>query len=252
MIAWSVPASLPPLVAGELHCWAASIAVCAPNIDAWRALLSDEEQVRCAALQQVRDRDRFVVTHAIMRLLLAHYAHTPPSALGFSVGAHGKPALAAPDRALNFNLSHSGDLVLIAVADVPVGVDVEAWAMDTSDHELGDMAGVAFSPLERETMRSAAEHDLRRVFFDTWTRKEAYIKATGDGVSGGLDHFDVSAVQGDAHLLADRHDAHAPARWTMRALDVAPGYSAALAWASGPAERARDVRVMQFVPVLAG
>ena len=250
MVGWSAPAALPPLGPDELHCWAASVALCTANVQRWHALLSTREHTRRAALRMARDRDVFVIAHAIKRLLLAHYAHSVASALQFSSGPYGKPALLAPQRALHFNLSHSGDLVLLAVASVPLGVDVEAWARDTSDHELDDMAGVAFSPFERSALRAAPPSDRRRVFFDTWTRKEAWIKATGHGVSAGLDHFDVSADPGDARLLADRHDSAAPDRWRMRALAVAPGYSAALAWHSSAAERARAVRLMQFVPAL--
>lgn len=253
MLGWSAPTALPPLGPDELHCWAASVALCTDHVHRWHALLSTDEHARRTALRMERDRTRFVITHAIKRLLLAHYTDVGTSELGFSSGAYGKPALSsllAPQRALHFNLSHSGDLVLIAVADVPLGVDVEAWALGTSDGELDDMAVVAFSPLEREVMRTAPTTDRRRVFFDTWARKEAYIKATGDGVSAGLDHFDVSASVDDARLLADRHDSAAPDRWHMRALAVAPGYSGAIAWHASSAARARAVRLMQFVPAL--
>ncbi len=241
---------MPSLAVDEVHCWAASVARCASKISRWQALLSADEQERRARLQHDADRDRFVVTHALKRLVLARHAGVAPPALRFTTGPHGKPALELGGRALHFNLSHSADLVLLAVAVVPVGVDIEAWTPQTTFAELLDLAEVAFAPAERAALRLTPERDRTRLFFDTWCRKEAYIKATGDGVSAGLDHFDVCTDPADATLRADRRDPDACHRWRMRALAVAPGYSGAIAWLGNEETRAASLRTFQFDPLL--
>jgi 4'-phosphopantetheinyl transferase len=113
-----------------------------------------------------------------------------------------------------------------------VGVDLERWSEGVEYLELAERF---FSPGERRALRALAHvPDLVEAgFFAAWTRKEAYLKATGHGITRGLHHFDVALAPGEpARLLADRLDADATARWTMFALDPAPGYSAALVAAS--------------------
>ncbi len=236
---WEGPPDVAVLVDGEIECWRVSIAECDTALPAWRALLSADERSRRDALRFERDRDRFVVARALQRLVLARYLGCAPSALAFMRGAHGKPALSSPaETGLGFNLSDSGDLVLMAVARRrEVGIDVEQWAADLDSDALDELAGTAFSDAECAMLAAAAADDRPRAFFAIWSRKEAYIKATADGLSQGLAHFDVSADADDARLLQDRRAPRATDAWALTALDVGTGYAGALAWsrpANGP------------------
>jgi 4'-phosphopantetheinyl transferase len=191
-----------------------------------RALLSVDEHARADSLAFAALRHDYVVAHGMLRRILAHYADRPPTSLALSVAELGKPALAnAPD--IRFNLSHSGHLALVAVARTDVGVDVERWSERVVVTEL---AARVFSPAECRALEAlATPEDVRAGFYAAWTRKEAYMKATGHGITRGFDHFDVTLRPGDeARLCADRLDAGATERWRMWSLDAGSGYSAAL------------------------
>ena len=220
-----------PVSTGEVHLWGASVLTAAPAMTSLLRLLDATERSRSERFHFERDRDRFVVAHGLKRLVLGRCTGVAPSALRFATGSYGKPALITDGPHLEFNMSDSGDIVLVAVAlGVAVGVDAEARTSDMDDAELTSVAVTAFSPAERAALARARTPDRRRVFFDTWSRKEAYLKATGDGVTLGLDHFDVSADEHDARLIADRRELGAADRWGMGPLDLGDDFSSALAW----------------------
>lgn len=228
---WSASRIL-PLAADEAHVWRIALDDDA-RVDACWPLLSDAEQAKARRFYREVHRRRYVVAHGMMRTILAHYVGAPPESLTFVDGAHGKPSLVRePDATrppVEFNLSHSDEVALVAVAlGRPVGVDVERWSAESEHLALAERF---FSPLERDALRAVGD-DVARLtagFFAAWTRKEAYLKATGEGITRGLHHFDVSLAPDDvARLLADRLDPAAPERWAMQALAPAEGYSAAL------------------------
>jgi 4'-phosphopantetheinyl transferase len=229
------PASLPALTGHAVHVWRVALDDEVRVEDSWR-LLSPDEQARADRLHDATHRRRFVLAHGALRSLLARYLDASPSAITYLLGTHGKPALASRDSAraqVEFNLSHSEDIALVAVArGQPVGVDVQHWSESVEHLRLAERF---FSPSEREALR-ALTHEAEQVaaaFFAAWTRKEAYVKATGYGIARGLHHFDVTLAPGEhARLLADRLDPDAPARWSMTALEPAPRYSAAVVAAS--------------------
>ena len=225
------PASLPALAEHAVHVWRVALDD-ETRVGASWTLLAPEEQARAQRLHDAVHRRRFVLAHAALRALLAGYLDAAPSAIAYTLGAHGKPALARGDggRAdVEFNLSHSQDIALIALArGRPVGVDVQHWSEKTEHLRLADRF---FSPSERDALRALTHEaeDVSRAFYAAWTRKEAYVKATGHGIARGLHHFDVTLAPGEhARLLADRLDPDAPARWSMTALEPAPRYSAAV------------------------
>jgi len=233
--AWRT-APRPPLEPQVVHVWRVSLDDPA-RAEAFWPVLSPEEHARALRFHREVHRLRFVVAHGALRTILADYVGTDPRALHFTTGEHGKPALrsAAPSATdtVEFNLSHSADLALVAVAQSrPVGVDVERWDADVEYLELAERF---FSPVERRALRALAHApDLVAAgFFAAWTRKEAYLKATGHGIVRGLHHFDVTLAPGEpARLLADRLDQDATTRWSMTELAPATGYSAALVAAS--------------------
>jgi 4'-phosphopantetheinyl transferase len=218
--------------------WAIGLDQPEAALDGLAALLSDDERRRADRFVFPRDRRRFTVGRAALRTILAGYLGQSPGSIAFSYGPRGKPALARP-AGLDFNLAHSHELGLCAVTSgQPVGVDVE-WLRPLSD--LLRVAETAFSRREVAALLALPERDRPVGFFRCWTRKEAYVKARGDGLALPLDSFDVSigADQPPA-LLANRLDPAEPARWTLHSLAPADGYVGALAVA-GPPVRLRDL-----------
>jgi 4'-phosphopantetheinyl transferase len=220
------------LETNEVHVWRIALAdeVLA---DRYWNLLSDDERARAERFYRRAHRDRYVVAHGALRRIIASYVGERPDRLTFTAGEHGKPMLVAGSSAsrsgIEFNLSHSADLALLAVArGRAVGVDLEQWSEETEHLEVAERF---FSPVERAALKamSAERRHVVAGFFAAWSRKEAYLKATGHGITRGLHHFDVSLEpDGPARLLGDRLDAQATERWAMCALEPGDRYSAAL------------------------
>src|SRR5262249_12645966 len=150
------------------------------------------EEQRMRRFRFDEDRRRYLLGRGLLRLLLGHYLELTPDLLRFDYTPFGRPHLAAglAPQLLEFNVSHSGELILIAVAaGRSLGIDVEQIRADV---EVKAIAARFFSPSEQEALGRLAEGQQVEAFFDCWTRKEAYIKAKGDGLSLPLDQFDVS------------------------------------------------------------
>lgn len=193
-------------------------------------LLDEGEQRRAQRYLREHDRSRFITAHGILRVLLGRYLAIEPRTLAFVSGPYGKPALVPglSSLSLRFNISHSHDVALFAFANGrEVGVDIEY------KRPLGDMEQIAhrfFSPQETASLLSLPPEALPRAFYNCWSRKEAFIKATGRGLSQSLASFDVSLLPDEpVALLAMRDDACAAAHWTLHALPEVTGYAAALA-----------------------
>lgn len=203
------------------------------------SLLSPDEQARAARFHFDRDREHFIVARAALRLILGECLGAEPATLRFSYSSAGKPSLApGSGRALAFNLSHSHELALVAVTGGrTVGVDVE-HARDLP--ELADIARRFFSPREAAALLARPAAEQPADFLRCWTRKEAYLKARGEGIVAGLDRFDVSFLPGEAPaLLRTLDDPGEAARWTLLDLAPAPGYAAAVAVRGGSARLVR-------------
>lgn len=213
-----------------VHVWRADTGMPASRLAALCQLLAPDERARAARFLHEEDRRRYTVARGVLRRLLARYLGVAPTAVEFRYGAHGKPALAetAEGRDLRFNLSHSHGLALHAFAiGREVGVDVERMRPNT------DVMAVArrfFSPAEVDALTKLPAGQRREAFFNCWTRKEAFIKAHGEGIALGLGRFGVTLRPGEpAALLRFDGDPAEAARWSMYALDAGEGYKAALA-----------------------
>ena len=224
---WTRPPENLDLATDRVDVWRVHISSTTPSEDS----LSADERQRAARFHFDVDRDRYIVAHASLRDILSRYLHCDPQDLKFSTNEFGKPSLTRSNdfsrlKNIEFNLSHSGDFALIAVTrGRKVGVDVE---LIRADIELEDLARRNFSPREvSELMTLPLEHRTLG-FFHCWTRKEAYIKAQGLGLSLSLDSFDVSLGE-PAALRATRPDANESARWSLHSLNVESNYAAALA-----------------------
>jgi 4'-phosphopantetheinyl transferase len=201
-----------------------------PSLDSVQlreSTLSADETQRASRFHFDVDRDRFVVSHASLRNILARYLHCEPNQITFQKNEYGKPFVLSNPK-LQFNLSHSGDYALIAVTrECKVGIAVERLR---EDMELENIASRFFSPGEVSELMALSPEHRTSGFFNCWTRKEAYIKAQGLGLSLPLDSFDVSLAPNEPAILrSTRPDPDIAVRWILLPLDVDSDYAGALA-----------------------
>jgi 4'-phosphopantetheinyl transferase len=174
-------------------------------------------------------RKHYVAARAILRQIIAAYMEEKPERLEFQYGPNEKPALAEQfsSSGITFNMSHSYGLALYGVTlEREIGVDIEKIRQDMS---ITDLAKRFFSNREYEELIKLSAEQQKQGFFNCWTRKEAYLKATGQGLKFPLSHFDVSLTPGKpAAFLEHRTDPEQISLWSIVELDVGPGYAAAL------------------------
>jgi len=205
---WQASREPTPLRAGEVHLWRAPL-VAAPEL---RATLAPGEWLRASRFHFTRDRERFIASRGLLRSILAGYTGTAAADLEFGAGPHGKPELAGLDTSLRFNLSHSDELMLLAVTHArDIGVDLEFMRGNVPFETLADHY---FDPEEAWDLRNLPAAERAWKFYDTWTCTEARLKAHGVGLAHGF------------HVVE-------PDRWSLLKLTPAAGYAAALAVAGG-------------------
>lgn len=213
----------------EVHVWRASLRQSETTVERLLHTLARDEQERAARFHFQKDHDGFVVARGALREILGRCLRVEPAQLRFSYSSYGKPALIAapgwPD--LHFNVSHSHELALLAVAQGrTLGVDIEFLRPAVAD---GEVAERFFSAYEVARLRALPAAQQTRAFFNCWTRKEAYIKARGEGLSWPLSQFDVSlAPEEPVAILCTRGDPQEAARWSLQELRPAADYAAAL------------------------
>jgi len=212
----------------EAHVWRVSLVTEDTAVSSLRGVLSPDECEKADRFHFRKDRDAFTITRAVLRLLLGQATQRDPLEIRFEHGPQGKPMLPAgfkPD--VRFNVSHSNHIALIAIVlEKEVGVDVEFIRSLRGDKDIPERF---FSPREVAALRALPEGRQEEAFFACWTRKEAYIKARGGGLSIPLDQFDVSlAPDAPAALLEVRGDPREARRWGMCELKPGEGYAAAI------------------------
>lgn len=214
----------------EVHVWRAALDLQESAVRRLWQLLTADERARAERFVLPRDRTHFVVARGLLRVLLGRYLRRRPEHLRFCYGPHGKPELAADtdDAAWRFNVSHSHGLALYAITlQRAIGVDVEYVRPGFAEERLAERF---FSPREVAVLRALPAALQSAAFFACWTRKEAFIKARGNGLSLPLDQFDVAFAPGEAAaLLSTAWDPHEAARWSLCDLAPAPGYVGAVA-----------------------
>lgn len=225
---WLRGPAAPVIWPNEVHVWRARLDV--PWSWTFDEALSLEDRGRADRFRFESDRRKFCMARASLRLILGRYLKAKPGRLTIDTGDYGKPYFpdAKASLGLRFNLSHSHQLALIAVArDREVGVDVEFMRPNFVTDEV---AGHFFSPAEAEQLRALPPEVKTQSFFNCWTRKEAYIKARGEGLYCQLDQFDVTLRPGSpAMLLNSRIDSKEVSRWSFQDLYPESGYAATLA-----------------------
>lgn len=224
---WSQgPASVSPQI-GEVHVWRVDLEQPEAVVQRFRSTLEEDELSRADRFHFEKDRRAFVVSRGFLRRVIGRYLETKPELVRFAYGPYGKPALDGEykNSSLRFNMSHSRGVGLVAVTEnKELGVDVEYMRADFASE---DIARRFFSPCEVEAF-NALPNELRvAAFFRCWTRKEAYIKAIGRGLSQPLDGFDVTLAPEEppALLRVNEDDA---SRWSLSDVDVGNDYAAAL------------------------
>jgi 4'-phosphopantetheinyl transferase len=217
------------LTNGEVPVWHASLGQPREVLMQLEAVLSQEEKVRARRFRFERHRNYFVVGRGILRILLSKYTGIGAGQLQLQYTQHGKPFLSGiTETGICFNLSHSGDRVIYAFSrGSQIGIDIEHIR---PVEDVDQIAKRSFSPREYHTFRSVPEADRWKAFFNCWTRKEAFIKAIGEGLSFPLEKFEVSLEPGcPAALISVMGSLENAKRWSMYELQTHDGYVAALA-----------------------
>ena len=213
-----------------MHVWRAALDYNPSQIDSLLYTLAEDEQARAGQFYFPIDRERFIVAHGVLREILGFYLKRAARCVSFRYGPHAKPALACESggNVIHFNMSHSHGVALYAVTrGREVGIDLE---FIREGLEVEQLAERFFSQYEIATLRALPVNLRKYAFFVCWTRKEAYIKARGQGLSLPLDQFDVSLIPGEpAALLRTQADPDEALRWSLRELSIGPGYVSALA-----------------------
>jgi 4'-phosphopantetheinyl transferase len=224
----------PELKTNEIHVWQGRLDFQDAPISELFESLSGEERQRASGFHFSTDRFRFMRSRGLLRMLLGRYLETDPARVKLTYGSNGKPELAADSSPsdLTFNLSHSEVVVLYAIArGRRIGVDIERIRPGLSRERIPEHF---FSPTEVRALRALPAMLQPSAFLACWTRKEAYLKARGDGLTVPLNEFEVSVEPNEPpRLLKIRNDPEEAARWTLWHIEPARGYVASVAAESG-------------------
>ena len=218
-----------PLREDEVHVRIASLDRPQAEQSYFESILAEDEIDRANRFHFQKDCERFVAGRGLLRIILSSYVGVSPGEIIFTYGSRGKPGLQPEiDRpAIEFNLAHSHGMAIYAITqDRPVGVDIE---FIQADFPVEDVARNFFSVAELSTLQALPNTLRTEAFFKCWTRKEAFIKALGDGLSCPLSDFDVSLVPEEpARLLDVRWASEEVSRWCMEDVEAVPGCAAAV------------------------
>jgi 4'-phosphopantetheinyl transferase len=216
-INWPHPPPGWSLANHEVHVWASSLAADAEAIATYTSALSSDEIERVARFRFELHRNRFITGRGWLRTVLARYLDRQPGELRFEYNENGKPSLHGSELAFHFNLAHCGDLAVLAITRAAeVGVDVER-VRPLKDAD--DIADRFFSPTESDGLKALTAAEKPAAFFNLWTRKEAWLKATGEGLSDSLNQVEVSFLPRDKAQLVRLFGKTAQIdQWTLREL----------------------------------
>jgi 4'-phosphopantetheinyl transferase len=224
---WRRGDARPILGDGELHVWQVRLAVSEDELAELARLLAPDERTRAARFHFERDRHCFVAGRGILRSILGRYLACPPEEISFVYGLKGKPSL--PGAVLQFNLAHSDGLAVMAVTrGGAVGIDLERVR---TLQDFGSIMNSVFTEGEIEAIAALPAMDQLRAFFTCWTRKEAYLNATGDGITVPLQRFSIPVVPGSPTCMVHVDGASQEVtRWSFHELPLGPDYVGTVAF----------------------
>jgi 4'-phosphopantetheinyl transferase len=238
-VLWPTATAIPPLAPKEIEIWRVNLAQPAHEISRLEKLLSAAEKKQAAAFRFERDQQHFILRRASLRKLLSVNLQLPPAEIEIESGNFQKPRITREQNPneLRFNCSHSGEVALIAMSlQCELGVDLE-------EHrdlpEADDLARNFFSETENNELQKTSGPGRLNNFFNCWTRKEAYVKAIGTGLSQPLNSFSVTLTPGESRVvLANSLEDFSNQKWSLISLPVAENYSAALVFSQSTSEPA--------------
>jgi 4'-phosphopantetheinyl transferase len=230
------------LAARDIDVWAVQVSALDVVVEHCFATLSPDERVRASRYRFEDHRRSYILSRGVLRALVGCYVSVPAGKVRFSYGERGKPHLFGVPTDIRFNSSHSADVALYAMTrHCDLGVDIEKIRLLEDMHQIADRF---FCPEEAQELLGLPRAEQESAFFNCWTRKEAYIKAVGNGFSMPLNGFRVTIKPGDpvefVHLGNDRQGA---SEWTLQNIAIAPGYAAAVAYHD-------SVRSLRFAPFM--
>lgn len=213
----------------DVHVWTVRIRGDDACVDRFRAALSKQELERASRFRFENLRRDYLLKHGVQRALLSRYLDVAPTAIQFEYGRHGKPSVAASPEAISFNQSDSCQLAVFALArGMELGIDVECVR---DGKNLEEISAQYFSPEEHRELSTMPQTQFGSAFFETWTRKEAYVKAVGDGFHVPLRSFQVT-VTGEPRLVRIGGAEDECANWQIHSFFPAHGYVGALVYRS--------------------
>jgi 4'-phosphopantetheinyl transferase len=227
---WLVSPKRPVLNHGEVHVWRVRLGQPSSTVRAFSNILTLDEKERASAYSVEKDRDHFVVARGALRNILSLYLHVLPTRILLCSNDYGKPSVSGQtgDRRLRFNLSHSHGVALLALTrSGEIGVDVEFIREEFAGLAIAESL---FSPIEVSRLKALPPDIQVSAFFKCWTRKEAYIKARGEGLSHPLNEFVVSFIPGEpAALVSTARNPGEASQWSLLDVHPDPNYVGAIA-----------------------
>ena len=214
------------LSANAVHIWSASTDIDEKQLHYLQSIISEDEQKRAAKFYFEKDRVRFIVARGFLRMILACYIKKTPEEFRFRYNKFGKPSLEnINNNNVQFNLSHSDKMIVYGFTSCrDIGIDIERIRTSEDTVQILDHF---FSELEKEEFKMIPEEKKKETFYQCWTRKEAYIKARGEGLSIPLDDFSVTLIPGSPAKLIKADKDSAVTQWHMKDISVASGFAAA-------------------------
>jgi 4'-phosphopantetheinyl transferase len=219
---------LPPRehLAGHMIVWIAHVSAAEDSLIFLEPCLDTRDRERAARFKFSADRARFVVGRGLLRQCLGHYLQKRPETIELAYTDLGRPILSHDDK-IQFNISHTQDLVAIAVtAGARIGIDLECIHPDL---DLVELAERIFSEEDLQVFQALPHHERLGAFYRAWTRKEAYLKARGEGIAESLQQISVSLSQEEIVPIEDSREPSSPNSWRLLTLPLPAGYAGALA-----------------------
>jgi 4'-phosphopantetheinyl transferase len=234
---WSQPPREAVLRSGEVNVWLGDLNVAPESVAEFERVLSPDERERAGRFRFEKDRAHYIAGRGILRSILGRYLQASPGELRFRYNTHGKPYLADKTQKVQFNVAHSHGLALFAITNGPeLGIDIEFVRPDFATAEIAERF---FAPEEVQMLAAIEPAGRTMAFFHCWTRKEAFIKARGMGLSLPLNRFVVNfGPDVPCGVLSAQDEPEVSKRWSLYDLQPAEGYAAALA-AQTPAMQVR-------------